>query len=645
MLEPFDRPATSRAGRRPPAGRGKQRVRKAAAILAALAVAVVATVVVVITAGQTGSRRSGAHARTVPRRTAPRRTAPIRVPAPHSLEVVPFPGTPDASPYSQIAFPALAPSAITSIRVTGSESGDHAGSLRALPSRRGTAFVPAKPFQPGERATVVARVSSRAAAIASGARRGTALRFSFGIATAVPVPLPTSGPSTPQSTQSFHSEPTLHPPVVAATRDPDPGSGDTFVTAEDSPQQGPMILDNKGRTVWFRPIHNTHISAFNLNVQRYRGRPVLTWWQGRVNVVGVGTEGEGLIFDDHYRTVGIVHASEGYSADLHEFQLTPAGTALISVFAPVSADLSSVGGSSNGELLDSIVQEIDIRTGRLLWEWHAFGHVPLTATEIGPPPPNAPYDFFHINSIQQLPNGNLLISARNTWAVYEISRATGKVIWTLGGKDSSFKMSSRANFYWQHDAHLEGNTLTLFDDGAIPEEEPQSRALELHVDRARSRVTVARVYTHSPAVLSDYEGSMQTLDNGNLFVDWGRAPDLSEYSPGGKQIWNMSFTAPIHTYRAYRYRWNADPETRPAISVGTASGGKVTVYASWNGATNVASWQLVAGPSGQLLSPLAATASAGFETAITGSTTQPYVAVRALDSAGRVLATSAPVRR
>jgi hypothetical protein len=581
---------------------------------------------------------------TVPRRTASRRTVPVRVPAPHSLDVLPFPGTPDASPYSQIAFPALAPSAIKSITVTGSASGDHAGSLRPLPGRRGTAFVPAKPFQPGERVAAVARLSSRAAAIASGARRGTAVRFSFTVSRAVPVPLPSSGPPAPQPTQSFHSEPSLHPPVVQSTSDADPGSGDAFVTAEDSTQQGPMILDDKGRTVWFRPTQNTHISAFDLRVQRYRGRQVLTWWQGRVNVVGVGTEGEGLILDDHYRTVAIVRATEGYSADLHEFQITPAGTALITGFAPVRADLSSVGGSRNGELLDSIVQEIDIRTGRLLWEWHAFGHVPLTASEAGTPPADSPYDAFHINSIQQLPNGNLLISARNTWAIYEISRATGKVIWTLGGKDSSFKLSSRANFYWQHDAHLEGNTLTLFDDGATPEEEPQSRALNLHVDPVRFKVTVARVYTHTPGVLSDYEGSMQTLPNGNSFVDWGRAPYVSEYSPGGKQIWNMNFTAPVHTYRAYRYRWTADPETRPAISVSTGSGGRTTVYASWNGATNVARWQLVAGTIRQGLSPLTTTASTGFETAITGSTTQPYVAVRALDSAGRVLATSASVR-
>ncbi len=572
------------------------------------------------------------------------RTVPIRVPAPHSLDVLPFPGTADASPYSQIAFPALAPSAIESITVTGSDSGDHAGSLRALPCGRGTAFMPAKPFQPGERAAVVARLSSRAAAIASGAR-STELRFSFRVATAVPLPLPSTGPSTPGPTESFHSEPSLQPPVVTATSDPDPGSGDAFVSAEDSTQQGPMILDDKGRMVWFRPIHNTHISAFNLRVQRYEGKPVLTWWQGRVNVAGVGTEGEGLILDDHYRTLAVVRASEGYSADLHEFQITPAGTALISVFAPVRADLSSVGGSRDGELLDSIVQEIDIRTGRLLWEWHAFGHVPLTASEAGPPPPGSPYDFFHINSIQQLPNGNLLISARNTWAVYEVNRYTGKVIWTLGGKDSSFKMGSGANFYWQHDAHLEGNTLTLFDDGATPAEEPQSRALKLHVDLARFKVTVARAYTHSPGVLSDYEGSTQTLPNGNLFVDWGRASDVSEYRPSGEQIWNMSFTAPVHSYRAYRYRWNAEPETRPAISVNTGSGGKVTVYASWNGATNVARWQLVAGTIRQGLSPVATTASTGFETAITGSTAQLYLAVHALDSAGRVLATSALVRR
>jgi hypothetical protein len=438
----------------------------------------------------------------------------------------------------------------------------------------------------------------------------------------------------------------LHPPTVKLTRDDndaDDTSGDFFVSAGG----GLMVLDRRGQVVWFDdPTAKSHLSVLGLNLQHYRGKPVLTWWQGKLVPPGYGTRGEDVIVNQAYQRIATVRGAEGYSADLHEFQLTKSGTALITAFSPVKADLSSVGGPRNGRVLDSVVQEVDVRTGRLVWAWHALGHVPISASEAGKPQAGQPYDYFHINSIQQLPNGNLLISARNTWAVYEISRATGHVLWTLGGKNSNFAMGKGTNFYWQHDAQLHGgDLLTVFDDGAKPRKESQSRALEIKLDMHSMRASLKHAYTHSPPVLASAEGNVQLLPNGNVLVGWGTAPAFSEYDPSGNQIWDGLFTAPNTSYRAYRKPWRAQPASPPAIAVSPGTGGAVTVYASWNGATDVAQWQLLAGPTKHNLAPVTTVDKSGFETAIHAKTSERYLAVRAVATSGILLASSKVVAR
>lgn len=492
---------------------------------------------------------------------------------------------------------------------------------------------------------VTARLSSPSAGTASGARNATKLHFSFTVArpaaTQTTTSTSSSGTTTSSSaktpaSQSFKSVPNLYPPVVKATSDPDTSSGDLFVDVANARQDGVMILNNKGQVVWFHP---TGEAATDLSVQRYQGKPVLTWWQGGV-VDGHG-EGEDVILNQHYQTVATVHGGEGYSADLHDFQLTGQGTALITAYVPVKANLTSIGGPSNGTVLDSVIQEVDVKTGQVVWEWHSLGHVPVSASYAGKPSSSTAYDYFHINSIQQLPNGNLLISSRNTWAVYEISRKTGQTIWTLGGKNSSFSMGKGASFEWQHDARLEPNgTLTLFDDGASPKEESQSRALVLRLNTQTMRASLVHAYTHSPTLLADSQGSVQELPNGNVFVGWGAEPDFSEYTASGKQIFNGSFELPVQSYRAYRFTWQGTPTTKPAIAVSTAHSGGLTVYASWNGATGVARWQLLAGPRKSDLSVIDTTASTGFETQLRTTHKERYVEVRALNSSGQVLGTS-----
>jgi hypothetical protein len=427
------------------------------------------------------------------------------------------------------------------------------------------------------------------------------------------------------------------------TGDPDSNSGDIFVTPRLSYQRmltiqsGPMILNSQGQLVWFRNVPGG--LAMNLEVQRYQGRPVLTWWQGTPD----WRVSEDVVADSSYRTLAVLHAGDGFATDAHEFQITPQGTALIDATTIDKKDLTPFGGPADSYVQDNLVQELDIKTGQVLWEWHAYGHVPLRASYLKPVGKH-PYDYFHLNSVQELPDGNFLVSARHTWAIYEISRATGKIIWTLGGKDSSFKFGPGAKFSWQHDARLTGSTLSLFDDASDgPEhEERQSSAKVLGLNFQAMTATLLRRYTHSPPLLAVSQGNTQLLPNGNLFIDWGADPDFSEYTASGRQIFNASFVLGVNTYRAYRFPWVGRPATRPAASISASSDGRLTLYASWNGATGVAVWRVVGGASAGALSYLTRASRTGFETAVTFRSSLPWLAVQALDAKGDVLSTSTP---
>jgi hypothetical protein len=410
-------------------------------------------------------------------------------------------------------------------------------------------------------------------------------------------------------------------------------------------QNGPEIVDSRGQLIWFDPMPAGQMAA-NLQVQRYRGQPVLTWWQG-VPTQGMGL-GEDVIMDSSYRQTAAVQAANGLRADLHEFQLTPAGTALITAFYPVYWNATSVHGSSREIVFDDVVQEIDIPTGLVLFQWDSLDHVGLGDSYKPLPPENRqvgfhnPYDYFHVNSIQREDDGSLLISARNTWAAYKLDHRTGAVRWTLGGKHSSFRMLRGAAFAFQHDvrSHARGDRLlTVFDDGAgLPAVHSQSRALELSLDFKHRTARVFKQWSHAPQLLALFEGNTQQLPNLDEFVGWGQEPYFTEFDQRRRTVLDGRFVSNTATYRAYRFSWNATPSAPPALAA-TTSGSQMTVYASWDGATTVAAWQLLSGSSPGALTPVVIASNTGFETAI-DATRAPYVSVRALDSGGHVLGAS-----
>jgi hypothetical protein len=445
--------------------------------------------------------------------------------------------------------------------------------------------------------------------------------------------------------QDFVTRPNLRAPKVRVeTRTPAAARGKLFVAPKVGPgDAGPMILDERGRLVWFLDLPRQR-KAFDFRVQTFEGRPVLTWWQGRIRS-GHGL-GKGVILDSSYRQIATVRAGNFGPTDLHEFVLTPRGTALVTVYERVPWDLSPVGLSPNGTALEGVVEEIDVRTGRLLWQWRSLDHVALPETLYAPPPRmrRGGFDHFHVNSIDVMPDGNLLLSARHTSALYKIDRTTGEVIWRLGGNRSDFEFEPGAAFSGQHDAHvLPDGTIALFDNGYPPGPDRPSRAIVLAVDEAARTARLVREYPHPTAPRSHTQGGAQPLPNGNVFVGWGGdSPWFSEYTNAGDLAFDARFAPQrTNTYRAYRHRWSGRPEEPPRAAAAARGRGRATVYASWNGATAVAAWEVLAGEAPDDLERVADATRTGFETEI-DVRAAPWFAVRAIDRFGVPLARSRP---
>jgi hypothetical protein len=452
--------------------------------------------------------------------------------------------------------------------------------------------------------------------------------------------------------QSFRSRPDLRPPLTTVAYghggEHDPGRDGWFLTSSGrsgGAQGGTMILDGDGRLVWFRPV-TLPVFVTDLRVQRYGGEAVLTWWEGTTSGAG-----EGVIADGSYREIARVRAGNGRQVDPHELRLTSRGTALITCSPEiVQADLSSVGGARDGRAYESIIQEVDVATGRVLLEWRSLDHVPVSESYMSP---GGVYDYFHANSIDVLPDGNLLVSGRHTWALYKLERRTGRVIWRLGGKESDFAIEQGARFAWQHDASgLGKGRIAVFDNGAaifenfsVRQSQPQSRGLVLGVQEAGRKVQLIQAYHHSPPVSTNGYGSVQILPEGDVVVGWGNDPAFSQYTPGGALLEEIRMPLGYSSYRAFRQPWNAIPAGRPALAARRRrSRTGTTLYASWNGATGVFAWEVWAGghPSG--LRPVARMRSQGFETAIDTSAEQGYAAVRAIGHGDASLARSPPIR-
>ncbi|KAI1750526.1 Arylsulfotransferase-domain-containing protein [Xylaria castorea] len=436
---------------------------------------------------------------------------------------------------------------------------------------------------------------------------------------------------------------------------------------------GPTIFDSRGELVW---ADDSYGVVFNFQVQTYKGENYLTFWSspdGSLHGYGRGTY---YMLDSSYELFRKFEpAGEGLKGDLHEFQITEHGTALVTVYNPVPADLTSVGGPEQGWALDSMVQEIDLDTGDLLFEWSAIEHVALSdavryfAGEDDGTTPETAFDFFHINSLDVDSEGNYIVSGRHTSSVMCIS-PKGETLWTLGGVSNDFQDLSdgaATDFMYQHHAQLHANsTLSIFDNAASERAgrgspHGYSRGLLVQLDTANRTAALLRAY-HDPANprTTVSQGSMQVTED-RVVLGYGWLPFITEFARDGSVLcdvelapWVAARWGLVNTYRAFKTRdWVGRPAEPPSVYVHPAD---ARVFVSWNGATEVERWVLQGAEWADLPSKtetetegfvdLDDVRKESFETAFDIQDDMPrYLRVAAVDKDGHVLMHSQVVDR
>ena len=422
----------------------------------------------------------------------------------------------------------------------------------------------------------------------------------------------------------FRSRPSLDPPVVHVVTAPrGTAPGYIFVAnANGAGQSGPMILDDDGELIWFSP--RAGVTVMNFSAHTLGSDRILAWWEGAIT--GGHGSGEYVLAGSDYRELGRLRAGNGLAADFHEFSITPQKTAILTAYGP----------TSDGKLLDSVVQEIDVASGNVLFEWRASEHIALADSFVASG--GAPIDFAHLNAAALDTDGAMLISSRHASAIFKVDRASGGTIWQLGGKKSDFTMGDGTTFWWQHHVrrHKDGS-LTVFDNGAGPTvSEPFSRGLRLELDETKGTATLVQQVAHPDRLLASAMGSMEVVDDGGAFVGWGAVPRFSEFAPDGTLRFDAGYPGGGFTYRALRRTWTGHPMHGPTLAVATV-GGKRSAFVSWNGATAVTRWRLLVGESKGSLTRGAVVAKEAFETRFPLRSGHGWVQVEALNGKGHVL--------
>jgi hypothetical protein len=400
-------------------------------------------------------------------------------------------------------------------------------------------------------------------------------------------------------------------------------------------QIGPMILSTDGKLLWYEPRPD---KVHDLKVIDVGGRRTLAYWQRH----GSGGSYYQLL-DEHYRPIGRVRAAHGLATDLHELAVGADGNAWL------SADVLRHG------ILEYVVQEIDIATGRLRFEWRSLDHVKPVDSYERRPSNGRPWDYFHGNAIAPptASDPTVVISSRNTSSLYGVDPKTGRTKWILGGKRDQFGLRRGWRFCAQHDAHrLPGGDVLLFDNGGTyMHGSPRcglhaARAMRFRLDTSKRRARLVRSVSSraiSPGgYFPGWVGSARLASNGDLLVDWGPNLRVTEIGPDGQL--KLLLKLQRWSYRAFPAQWVGRPEGAPKIAA-QRRGAAVDVWASWNGATEISRWRVLAGPSLDALQPVATVPFADLETKAKVRTNEPYVAVEALDAAGHVLGRSPSVRQ
>ncbi len=368
-----------------------------------------------------------------------------------------------------------------------------------------------------------------------------------------------------------------------------------------------LILDNKGEPIYYDRLHPLD-AALDFKKQP---NGLLTYFNP------APSERRFYALDNQYNFVDYYAASNGHQTDLHDLQILDNGHALLMTYDYRLVDMSQLvpGGQTDATVVGCIIQELDADKN-VVFEWQSWDHISildsnqnLTAQLV---------DYIHCNSVEQDYDGNLLISSRHLDEVTKIDRNTGNVIWRMGGSQNDFTFINDPGFFYQHDARrLPNGNITVYDNGNL-HDPPASRGVEYYVNEADMTVTRVAEFRSDPDTFGQAMGNMQRLPGGNSVVGWGSSstPILTEFSPDGSTVFTLSATGTNGSYRAFRFPWVGDPTWPPSL-VAEVNEANIDLYFSWNGATEIVSYQIYGSQDPHNLTWLATVPRKGFESTFT----------------------------
>ncbi|KAH8820243.1 ASST-domain-containing protein [Xylogone sp. PMI_703] len=429
-------------------------------------------------------------------------------------------------------------------------------------------------------------------------------------------------------------------------------------------QPAPYIFTTTGELVW---SGFGYFGGWTTNFQaaKWNGKDIIFAFEGSRNAPHGHSHGYAKILDNNYETIREIRGGNHELLDLHEFHIVDERTALVEVYHPLPYDLQRYGLKPNSQWI------IDIKTGRLLFEWKSLDHVSPEETVIsiaalkfgtGHNSSDA-IDYFHINSVDRDSENNYLISGRHTSTLYKINGTSGGIIWRLGGKYSNFTLESGVEFSLQHHARYiskstDGNTeiISLFDNsgarisGETGKFEDKSSGKILLLNHDTWTATLLQSFAAPQGIFAFSQGSTQILPNGNAFINWGSGGAITEFSSNGSVLFHAYLESgdlwengDIQNYRAFKFNWTGIPNEDLAVAAST-SGESTVVYVSWNGDTETKLWRFYGINSQGNKLFLGEEKKTGFETQlqVTDKSRNRFL-VEAVGDDGRVLGASAVV--
>lgn len=433
---------------------------------------------------------------------------------------------------------------------------------------------------------------------------------------------------------------------------------------------GPYIYDTWGNLIWSGAGWSGPRVVHAPRPCEYRGENHLCFFTGTQHQ-GF-SRGHGIIMDKHYRTVHVIEAyGDGTTSDMHEFKMTPHSggkSVLMTVYQPRQYDLMTHPKfnvkNGFGWIVEGVFQEIEIETGKLLFEWRSLDHVDPSQSWTWPHSTDTsgdgvsewhPWDYFHLNSIDKNAEGDYLLSARHTSTIYKISGKDGSIIWQMGGtspdfdQDFIFSYQHHARWMSENETHT---VLSMYDNGAngpYNASSDHSHGWVVAIDHVAMRVDKLMEWGAPDVdggIRAGSQGSIQILPGGNAFIGWGEKFFFSEHTADGEPAAYGKLASPpsgVMNYRCYKANWTGMPASKPAIWAYSKFGkDKMVLYTSWNGDTVARSYKFFTGNSST--GPWQYVGSSerhGFETVLNINDFAGWAYSQAVDAYGRALGESA----